>query len=80
MKITYFKAKTEEDVAEFVRAFQASGLARVKARLEAHARKTLKEVMIIEGTWDSFCKSSKEFGKIPEESVINLENRARAIK
>lgn len=74
----YFKATDEESVAEFMRAFQQAGLKRVRARLKAHPGKSLREIMVIEGSWNSFVKSSIEFGKEPESSCANLEARARA--
>jgi hypothetical protein len=75
----YVRLTSEEQIAEFVNEFEHKGLLNVKERLDANPGKSLKETLIIEGRWESFSESIIKFGNDPEEEVIKLENKARAV-
>lgn len=73
----YVRLTNDEQVDAFVNEFVRTGLLRIKKQLLENQGKTLKEIMIQNGTWESFSGSTMEFGKDPDEEVKKLEEKAR---
>ncbi len=53
----YYRLTNDEQVEAFVKEFERTGLLKFKRELEENPGKTYKEIMIENGTWESFVKA-----------------------
>ena len=74
----YVKLTKEEQIALFVRDWQRNGLLKLKQESEAQGL-TIKEMMVVDGTWDSFVEDCMKDGDDPETEAAGAEELVRNV-
>jgi hypothetical protein len=72
----YVRLTNEEQIALFVRDWQRNGLLKLKHESEARGL-TVQEMMVQDGTWDSFIDDCVKDGEDPESEAAGLEEMVR---
>lgn len=72
----YVRLTDDEQVVAFVKEFQRAGLTRLKMELQENQGRSLKELMIESGEWESFDKECRDDGDDPDMAVKKLKEMA----
>ena len=75
----YVRLTDEEQLAAFVNEFQRRGLKKIKQELLEYPGRTIKDIMIGKGEWDSFSEECGDDGEDPDVAAKELEEMARNV-